>query len=112
MRDDRLRLLDILDAIAQIEQQASKGKDAFLHDALVQVWMRHHLQVIGEAAAGLTRELRERMPDIEWADIISMRNILVHEYFGVDLGQVWDAVALELPKLKREVEGILEGLPG
>ncbi|MEK6710948.1 MAG: HepT-like ribonuclease domain-containing protein [Nitrospinota bacterium] len=56
MRDDRLRLLDILDAIAQIEQQAAKGREAFLQDPLIQVWMRYHLQIIGEAVAGLTRE--------------------------------------------------------
>ena len=110
MRDDRLRLLDILDSIGQIEQQAAKGKEAFLQDPLIQVWMRHHLLIIGEAAAGLSRELRGRNAEVSWADIIAMRNIIVHEYFGVDLGQVWDAVIQDLPRLKRDVEGILEGL--
>ncbi|MBI3128479.1 MAG: DUF86 domain-containing protein [Candidatus Tectomicrobia bacterium] len=108
MRDDRL--LDILDSIGQIEQQAAKGKEAFLRDEMIQVWMRHHLLIIGEAAAGLSRELRGRNPEVSWADIIAMRNIIVHEYFGVDLGQVWDAVIQDLPRLKRDVEGILEGM--
>lgn len=110
MRDDRLRLLDILDSIGQIEQQAAKDKEAFLRDEMIQVWMRHHLLIIGEAAANLTRELRERNPGVSWADIIAMRNIIVHEYFGVDREQVWDAVSRDVPRLKRDVEGILEGL--
>jgi uncharacterized protein with HEPN domain len=60
MRDDRQRLLDILEAIGNIEEYALRGKDAFLADKLLQVWMVHHLQIIGEAASGLSRELRER----------------------------------------------------
>jgi len=112
MRDDRLRLLDILDSIAQIEQQSAKGREAFFQDPLIQVWMRHHLLIIGEAAAGLSREMRERNPEVSWRAAIAMRNIIVHEYFGVDPRQVWDAVTQDLPKLRRDVEEILEGLPG
>jgi len=110
MRDDRLRLLDILDSIGQIKRQAAKGKEALLRDEMIQVWMRHHLLIIGEAAAGLSRELRGRNPGVSWRAAIAMRNIIVHEYFGVDLEQVWDAVIRSLPRLKRDVEGILEGM--
>jgi len=110
MRDDRLLLLDILEAIAHIEEQAAKGKEAFLLDKLIQVWMRHHLQIIGEAAANLTQELRAQHPHAPWSDAIAMRNVLVHEYFGIDLEIIWDTVSRNLPRLKRDVEGILRGM--
>lgn len=54
MRDGNERLLDMLEAIEEIERYAVRGREAFLQDELVQVWMVHHLQIIGEAAARLT----------------------------------------------------------
>jgi uncharacterized protein with HEPN domain len=107
MRDDRERLLDILEAIESIEKYVGKGHDAFLKDELVQVWIVHHIQVIGEAAARLSSALRENHPEIPWADIISMRNVVVHQYFGIDLNQIWDTATLDVPALKLSIEKLL-----
>lgn len=110
MRDDRQRLLDILEAANKILDHAGRGKEVFLRDEFLQVWIMHHLLIIGEAAANLSQGVRERHPGTSWRAAIAMRNILVHEYFGVDLEQVWDAVSRSLPRLKRDVEGILRGM--
>ena len=110
MRDDRGRLLDILEAVEKIQQRASAGREAYLQDELLQVWMVHHLQIIGEAAGGLSQALRDRHGAVPWPDIISMRNVLVHQYFGIDLEQVWDTVMTDLPRLKRDIASILAQL--
>jgi len=55
--------------------------------------------VIGEAARALSGELRQRHPEVPWARVIAMRNILVHEYFGLNLRQVWMVVVRNLPEL-------------
>ena len=107
MRDDRERLLDILEAIGNIETYTIQGRDAFDRDRLVRTWIVHHVQVIGEAAARLSPGVRRQYPSVPWADIVSMRNVVVHQYFGIDYDQVWDTVAIDLPKLRRHVEGIL-----
>ncbi len=62
MRDDRERLLDILEAIERIDRYAVRGREAFEHDELVQNWITHQLQIIGEAAARITADLRENHP--------------------------------------------------
>ncbi len=54
MRDDRLRLLDILDAIGKIQRETASGKDRYLRDELLQVWMVHHIEIIGEAVGSLS----------------------------------------------------------
>ena len=59
MRDDRERLLDIIEAIQQIDKYVSRGKDIFWNDELVQNWMVRHLQIIGEAARAISAELKE-----------------------------------------------------
>lgn len=110
MRDDRERLLDILEAISNIEKYVTKGKDAFFQEELIQVWIVHYIQVIGEATAHLSEELRERHSGIPWVDIVSMRNVLVHHYFGIDLYQIWDTATIDMPNLRREIELILKGL--
>ena len=68
MRDGRERLLDILEAIDDIERYAVRGREAFLQEELVQVWMVYHLQIIGEAAARLPPELRSACPAVVPAD--------------------------------------------
>lgn len=110
MRDDRARLLDILEAIEKIEQRAAAGKEEFLRDELLQVWMIHHIQIIGEAASRLSVSLRADSPAVPWEDVIAMRNVLVHQYFGVDLEEIWSTVSTEIPTLKSSVEGLVSRL--
>ena len=107
MRRDRQRLEDILEAIERIEKYASGGRESFDRDELVQTWVLHHLQIIGEAVRGLSDEIRSAHPDIPWAQIAAMRNILVHDYFGIDLEEVWTAVVRDLPQLKTKIAAAL-----
>ena len=107
MRDPRERLLDMLEAIECIERYAASGRAAFEKDELTQVWIVHHLQILGEAAARLGHEFHERHADIPWPQIVAMRNILVHDYFGVDHEEVWRAVEQDLPGLKQALNELL-----
>ena len=104
MRSDPDRFRDILEAIARIEKYAKKGRKAFERDELLQTWVVHHLQIIGEAARKLSHSSRQEHPEVPWAQIIAMRNILVHDYFGVDVAEVWSAVEKDLPVLKRQIK--------
>jgi uncharacterized protein with HEPN domain len=110
MRDDRGKLLDMLEAIEKIQEGLSVDREVFFSDEMLQVWAVHHIEIIGEAASRLTKELRDQYPSMPWADIISMRNLLVHQYFGVDLDQIWDTVLLDLPMLHRDIQDILDDL--
>ena len=107
MRDDTQRLLDILEAIERIERHATKGRGAFAADELIQTWFTHHLQIIGEAARGLTSMFRENYPEAPWKQIIGMRNVLVHGYFGVDQDVVWEVIERDLPDLKDNIVRII-----
>jgi len=79
MRDDSLRLGDILEAIAQIEKYSSAGRVRFDEDELVRVWILHHLEIIGEASAGLSTAFRLAHPDETWRDAVGFRNVLAHQ---------------------------------
>jgi len=108
MRDDRERLLDIVEAIQLVEQYSIQGRDAFDHEPLIQVWNVHYLQIVGEAARQLSSDFIQAHPEIPWAQIIAMRNILVHDYFGIDLEEVWSAVEQNIQPLKLQVLDILK----
>lgn len=111
MRSERDRLLDILEAIEKTEQRLpSSAAQAFRTDEMLQVWALYHVQVIGEAAAHLSDQLRARHPGVPWADVISMRNLLVHQYFSIHLDQVWHTVVHDLPQLKALVQRELADL--
>ncbi|MFZ5909208.1 MAG: DUF86 domain-containing protein [Chloroflexota bacterium] len=107
MRSERERLFDILEAIERIEKYASRGRQAFDRDELIQNWMVNHITMIGEACRALPDEFQARYAEVSWADIIAMRNILVHHYFGIDLDAVWSVVERDIPELKLNIQGIL-----
>ena len=109
MRDDRICLQDILEAIEQIEKYATRGRAVFDQDELVQTWIIHHLLIIGEAACGLSADFRKRHPERGWAEAVGRRNILIHRYFGIELELVWPVVENDLPVLKRMIQDILAG---
>jgi len=68
------------------------------------------MQVIGEACANLSHEFRQQHSGIPWGHIIAMRNILVHQYFGIDWQEVWDTVLTDLPQLEAEIRSIIRGV--
>ena len=75
---------------------------------LIQDGVIRQIEIIGEATKKLSDESREKYPHIPWKDIAGMRNKLIHGYFGVDLGAVWDTVEDGIPLLKSEIERIIE----
>lgn len=110
MRDDRDRLLDIVESIDRIHRQAQRGRHVFEGDELVQTWMVHHIEILGEATRGVSQELRERHPMVPWREMVALRNVLAHDYFGIDVEQVWATIKGDLPSLRDQIEAILQEL--
>ncbi len=110
MRGDDERLRDVAEALERIEKYSVRGRSAFESDELIQTWILHHLQIIGEACRGMSGELQARFPDIPWSKIAGMRNILVHQYFGIDKDAVWAVVENEISPLRDQIQKILEDL--
>ena len=110
MRNIRARLQDILDAISKIESEQPKGKAAFLQNELLQVWMVHHLMIIGEAVRAVDPAFKQRHASIPWRQIAGMRNILVHDYFRINSEIVWQTVDRDIPALKQQIVDLLDSL--
>ena len=108
-RDWRLRVEDILDAAGRIDEYIV-GLDfaRFQADRKTVDAVLRNLEVIGEAAGHLSRAQAEIPCDIPWADVAGMRNILIHEYFGVDLGIVWQTIAADLPPLRAKLLPLIQ----
>ena len=104
---DQDRLLDIREAIERILEKLPSKNEDFINSDLLQVWVLYHIQVIGEAANSISPEFQKQHGEIPWKDIISMRHLLVHQYFGIDLEEVWNTTQKDLPHLKQEIDRIL-----
>jgi len=109
--EDRIYLLHVRDAIADILVYAEAGEDAFLRETMRQDAIIRKLEVIGEAVKQLSDNTRESKPDIPWRRLAGMRDRLIHQYFGVDLDLVWNVVRLELPTLLEAVDDVLSQMP-
>jgi uncharacterized protein with HEPN domain len=75
---------------------------------MIQDAVIRNLEVIGEAVRNLSPEFRRQHPELPWRSISALRNVLIHEYFGVDLEIVWRIVQRRLPALKRHIEAFLD----
>jgi len=103
---------DILDAANKIEKyvESIEDFDDFKNneekiDAIVR-----NFEIIGEAANNIPKEIKLKYPDINWRDMVTMRNILSHEYFQVALQVVWDTIKEDIPNIKLLMEHILKDL--
>lgn len=109
MSRDETYLLDMLLAARKIRRFAERAsKDAFQADELAQMGLIHLIQIVGEAARGVSAEFRASHPEIPWQEVIGMRHRLVHDYLNVDLGRVWKTVEEDIPQLIRQLEKFVE----
>jgi uncharacterized protein with HEPN domain len=109
MRPETLYLADIIEA-AEAVAEFVKGFDEsdFTQDAKTQSAVIQKLIVIGEAAARLPQDFKDRYPQIEWRDVIAFRNILIHAYFSIKLTIIWHTVQHDVPLLRQKIIEIIE----
>ena len=108
---DKIRIQHILDAIQEIETYLSSADlPIFLENSMMRFACIKQMEIVGEASKHITEELKSKFPEIEWSQIIGMRNVFAHEYFGIDSSLVWEIIKTDLPILKSKMEAILRSL--
>jgi uncharacterized protein with HEPN domain len=105
---DKARLLHIIDAIIEIESYLIEVDfEQFMKNSMMRFACLKQLEIIGEACNRISDDTKSQFSEIEWAQIIGMRNVFVHEYFGVDSSLVWQIIKNDIPFLKEKIETIL-----
>ena len=108
MRDDAVYLRHIAECIRRIEDNTSGGQNDFLTSHRVQDATLRNLQTMSEATQRLSDDAKLTQPEVEWAKISAFRNILVHNYLGIDLELVWKVIETDVPELKHAVTKMLQ----
>lgn len=107
-RDPKIFLKHILESIGEIERNVKNiSEDEFYNLTTIQDAVVRRLEIIGEAAKNLPLSFRNKYPKIPWKKIAGMRDILIHEYFGVDIELVWKIVKKNIPTLKKQILDLL-----
>ncbi|NLK00701.1 MAG: DUF86 domain-containing protein [Clostridia bacterium] len=107
MKDDKIYLIHIIECIEWIESYTKLGKGEFINTKLIQDGVIRNLEVMGEATKRASNETRKKHKEVPWRRIAGLRDVLIHDYFGVDLEIVWNVVEDELPKLKNQLRKII-----
>lgn len=108
-KNPKIFLEDILESIERIKKYTKdKTLEEFLNSYEKQDAIMKRLEVIGEAVKNIPQEIRKEYPKIPWRDMAGIRDVLIHEYFGVNMKRVWDAAKNDIPKLKKQILELLE----
>jgi uncharacterized protein with HEPN domain len=101
-------ILDELDYLLRVSNDLSE--DDFSEDETLKRAFVRSLEIVGEAAKNIAPEVTSLSPEIEWRGMAGMRDRLIHGYFGVDYGLVWDVVANKVPILRGQIAGLVAQL--
>ena len=108
-RNWKMRIGDILECIHRIQRHTQgMGFGEFEDDEKTIDSVLRNLEIIGEASRHVPREIKNRYADLPWMEMYTMRNIVIHEYHGVNLSIIWQTVTEDLPAIIPQLEEILE----
>jgi uncharacterized protein with HEPN domain len=110
VKDDRVYLKHILRCVARIEEYTRGGREMFLSTSIVQDATLRNLQTLAESTQRLSADLKSRYPNVDWRALSGFRNVLVHDYLGIDLDYVYQSIQDQIPALKSAVQALLENL--
>lgn len=109
MKDDRLYLHQILERCGRVTRFITPGRETFLASEELQDAVIRNVEVIGEAAKRVSLKTRNSLAELDWKAICGMRDVLIHDYIGVDLDEVWNVAAYRIPELQAVLEQFLTG---
>lgn len=111
MKDDTVYLQHILECIARIEEDVADGKERFLSSHTLQDAVLRNLQTMAESTQRLSDDAKARHPEVEWHRVAAFRNVLVHNYLGIDVERIWEITERDVPQLRQTILHILQGRP-
>ncbi len=108
MKDDGVYLRHIDECIRRIEDNVAEGKERFLESHTLQDAVLRNLQTMAESTRRISGELKAAHPEVEWHLIAAFRNVLVHDYLGIDVERIWEIAQRDVPRLKQAILAMLE----
>jgi uncharacterized protein with HEPN domain len=108
LKSNRVYLLHIAECIRRIEHIASSGRNAFESSYVLQDAVLRNFQVLAESTQRLSADLKNAWPEVEWQKISAFRNVLVHDYLGIDLDQIWQIMQADIPTLAGSIAAIID----
>ena len=109
MKDDRLYLHHMVERCHRIIRFIAAGRDAFMASEQLQDAVIRNVEAIGEAAKRVSADARHRLAWLDWKAICGMRDVLIHDYIGVDLDEVWNVASSRIPELQAALDQYLSG---
>ena len=107
-RSDKLLLEDIMEAIENINlYTADFSQEQFLSDQKTKDAVVRNFEIIGEAANKISEDFSKKNLSIDWKGVIGLRNVLIHDYFGIDYNIVWNITKIFLPDFKSKLKSII-----
>jgi uncharacterized protein with HEPN domain len=111
MKDDKLYLIHIKECLDRVEKYATGGSEVFFSDEKTQDAILRNLQTMSESVKRVSDGLKNCHSEIDWRGIAGFRNVLVHDYLGINLDRVWEIIENDLKQLTTKIDGILKVLP-
>ena len=109
MKDDRLYLDHVLNCIRPINRYCEDGERAFRESELIQDAVLRNLQTLAESTQRISDRLKDLHPEVDWRAIAGFRNVLVHDYLGINLARIWETVSVHLPAPGSQIDAIRRG---